>query len=86
MLNEHGLKVQQWYIIVMLFRSSIGTYVEINREDYLDDKSYYEAIIETRTPMPASERKDPLGNIIGLCQKKERKTYNASRRRRSENR
>ena len=86
MLNEHGLKAYGRYIIAMLFRSLTGKHVEINRQDYLDDKSYYEAIINTTTSLPSDRVHDPLASILDICQKKERKTYNASRRRRSENR
>lgn len=71
----------------MLFRSSEGKYIEINRKDYIDDKSYYGAIMSLQTDISESSSEDPLDQILEICQKKkEKNTYRASRRRSNEKR
>ena len=50
----------------MLFRSSTGEYVEINRKDYIDDKTYYNAIISLQSKLPEVSMPDPLEQILAI--------------------
>jgi len=40
----------------MLFRTQDGKLIEINKYDFINDKLYYQKLIEIKTPIPKSEK------------------------------
>lgn len=40
----------------MLFRTNEGKLIEIKKYDFINDKLYYQKLIEIKTPIPKSEK------------------------------
>ena len=40
----------------MLFRTNKGKLIEIKKNSFINDKLYYQKIIEIKTPIPKSEK------------------------------